>query len=69
MMPLVLDDVFMTSDDARASNVFRALAKFAEQGQVLVFTHHRHLMDIAAQTVKAEGLRVHQLTPAFGKTS
>ena len=67
MMPLVLDDVFMTSDDARASNVFRALAKFAEQGQVLVFTHHRHLMDIAAQTVKAEGLRVHQLTPAFGK--
>ena len=68
MMPLVLDDVFMTSDDERAANVFKALEKFAAQGQVLVFTHHRHLVDIASSTVQASGLRVHQLPNAFERS-
>ena len=46
-MPLVLDDVLITSDDERAANVLRALARFAEGGQVMIFTHHRHLIDVA----------------------
>lgn len=49
-LPLVLDDVLMTSDDDRAVRVLQTLADFAEQGpgaQVLVFTHHRHLLDLA----------------------
>lgn len=61
MMPLVLDDVFMTADDGRAANMFRALEKFAAQGQVMVFTHHHHLMDIASGAVAGSALRVHQL--------
>ena len=36
MMPLVLDDVFITSDDARAANIFLALEKFSGHAQVLV---------------------------------
>ncbi len=61
MMPLVLDDVFITSDDARAANIVCALEKFAGQAQVLVFTHHHHLVDIAARIVAPAGLKVHQL--------
>jgi uncharacterized protein YhaN len=61
MMPLVLDDVFMTADDGRAADMFRALEKFAAQGQVMVFTHHRHLLDIASGAVAGQGLRIHQL--------
>jgi uncharacterized protein YhaN len=68
MMPLVLDDVFMTSDDERATHVFQALEKFAAQGQVLVFTHHQHLVDIAARTVQKGALRVHQLPKAFERS-
>ena len=64
-MPLVLDDVFITSDDERASYVFAALDQFAVQGQVLVFTHHRHLVDLATRTLPLGALRVHQLPPAF----
>ena len=64
-MPLVLDDVFMTADDERAAHMFRALERFAAQGQVLVFTHHRHLGDIAAQSVAPEALRMHRLPEAF----
>jgi len=63
LMPLVLDDVFMTADDERAANMFKALDKFSAQCQVLVFTHHRHLMDIAERSVTAGSLRTHRLMP------
>jgi exonuclease SbcC len=61
VMPLVLDDVFMTADDERAVNMFKALERFSAQTQVLVFTHHRHLTDIAERTVRSGMLCTHQL--------
>ena len=69
MMPLVLDDVFMTADDERATHMFRALAKFAVASQVLVFTHHHHLLALASGAVGENGLRVHRLeaAPAHGQ--
>ncbi|MEO7160340.1 MAG: AAA family ATPase [Polaromonas sp.] len=65
MMPLVLDDVLMTADDERAAHMLRALEKFSANAQVLVFTHHSHLLDIASRTVAQNGLRVHRLESAF----
>ena len=67
MMPLVLDDVFMTADDERAAHMLRALEKFAATAQVLVFTHHHHLLDIAAKAVAPGALRLHRLEPGFGQ--
>lgn len=64
MMPLVLDDVFMTADDERASHMFRALAKFAAASQVLVFTHHHHLLALASGAVGESELQVHRLEAA-----
>ena len=60
-MPLVLDDVLITSDDERAANVLRALARFAEGGQVMIFTHHRHLIDVARGALGEQALAVHSL--------
>ena len=60
-MPLVLDDVLITSDDERAANVLRALARFAEGGQVMIFTHHRHLIDVAGAALGDQALAVHSL--------
>ncbi|MFN0305723.1 MAG: AAA family ATPase [Burkholderiales bacterium] len=60
-MPLVLDDVLITSDDERAANVLRALARFAQGGQVMIFTHHRHLIDVARAALGDQALTVHQL--------
>jgi DNA repair protein SbcC/Rad50 len=60
-MPLVLDDVLITSDDERAANVLRALARFAEGGQVMIFTHHRHLIDVARAALGDHALTVHSL--------
>jgi uncharacterized protein YhaN len=64
MMPLVLDDVLITSDDARAANILKALAKFAEEGQVMLFTHHRHLLDLAGGVLDGEAVKLHRLEGA-----
>jgi uncharacterized protein YhaN len=60
-MPLVLDDVAMTSDDQRAACMLRALDRFGDSGQVLLYTHHRHLLDIARDTLGAERFQIHEL--------
>jgi uncharacterized protein YhaN len=60
-MPLVLDDVLITSDDERAANILRALERFAEGGQVMIFTHHRHLVDVARAALEAQALAIHYL--------
>ena len=60
-MPLVLDDVLITSDDERAANVLRALARSAEGGQVMIFSHHRHLIEVARAALGDQALAVHIL--------
>lgn len=46
-LPFVADDLFINFDDQRAAAGLEVLAQFAERTQVLFFTHHRHLVDIA----------------------
>jgi len=60
-MPLVLDDVLITSDDERAANILRALERFAKGGQVMIFTHHRHLVDVARAALETQTLAIHNL--------
>lgn len=60
-MPLILDDVLVTSDDERAANILRALARFAEGGQVMIFTHHRHLVDLARSALDEQILETHSI--------
>ena len=55
-LPVVLDDVLMTSDEDRSGAMLEALAEFARENQVIVFTHHRHIVDVAVQSVPAEKL-------------
>lgn len=57
-LPMVLDDVLMTSSDGRAGCVLQALGEFSRDSQVIVFTHHEHLLDIARRQVPAELLHV-----------
>ena len=57
-LPLVLDDVLMTSDDERAACILQALATFSRRGQVIVFTHHEHLCDVARAAVQADQLAI-----------
>ena len=61
LMPLVLDDVLMTADDQRAACMLQALEAFSAGGQVLLFSHHQHLTDIARRVLGGDVLQVHSL--------
>ena len=63
-MPLVLDDVLIQLDDQRASAALSVLAEVARSMQVLFFTHHARLVDLAQRAVPADELVVHHLGAA-----
>ena len=56
-LPFVADDLFVNFDDERAAAGFKVLEELATITQVLFFTHHKHLVDIAQSTL-GESLRV-----------
>ncbi|HRO60306.1 MAG TPA: hypothetical protein PK177_14260, partial [Burkholderiaceae bacterium] len=60
-LPVILDDVLMTSDDERTRLMLQALAGFSRAGQVIVFTHHRHVAEIAQASLPTEELALVEL--------
>ncbi|WP_041794749.1 YhaN family protein [Pararhodospirillum photometricum] len=50
-LPFIADDLFLTFDDRRAAAGFRVLAEVARSTQVLFFTHHTHLIEVATQAL------------------
>jgi exonuclease SbcC len=46
-VPLIIDDVLVSFDDARARTTLKCLGELATKTQVLLFTHHRHVVDLA----------------------
>ena len=58
-MPIIVDDILVNFDDARAAATLRCLAKLSRRTQVLLFTHHAHVVDIAKTHVPSEVLFCH----------
>lgn len=63
-MPLLLDDILVHFDDARARAALAVLGEFAEVTQVLFFTHHEHLLGLCREAVPAERHVLHRLGEA-----
>lgn len=63
-MPLVLDDVLIHFDDERARAALSVLAEVSRTTQVLFFTHHARLVELARTAVDPGTLRVHTLPSA-----
>jgi uncharacterized protein YhaN len=53
-LPFIADDVLQTFDDTRARTAMEALVALSHHVQVIVLTHHPHLLQIA------QGLPVHE---------
>jgi uncharacterized protein YhaN len=49
--PLILDDILSSSDDPRTKAMLAALADLAEEVQVIVLTHHAHVLSLAEAAV------------------
>lgn len=50
-LPFVADDLFVHFDDERAAAGFKVLGQLAERCQVIFFTHHEHLIEVAKQSL------------------
>jgi uncharacterized protein YhaN len=64
-LPFVVDDILIQFDDYRARATLGALAKFSSRTQVILFTHHRRVVDEAVGLEGAsDRVYVHELTTA-----
>jgi uncharacterized protein YhaN len=59
--PIVLDDILVNFDDDRASAALRLFADLGEHAQVLLFTHHRHIVKLAESVLDGDRLHVAEL--------
>ena len=50
-LPFVADDLFINFDPERSVAGFEVLGQLAERTQVLFYTHHPHLVDVARETL------------------
>ena len=55
-LPLILDDVLMSSDENRTALTLTALAEHATDNQLILLTHHRHVVELAELHVPAHRL-------------
>jgi uncharacterized protein YhaN len=60
-LPFVVDDILLRYDDERAAATLGVLGELAHKTQVIFFTHHQHLVDLAQQTLEASTLAVYHL--------
>ena len=60
-VPLIVDDILIQFDDERAAAALEALAEVSRRTQVVLFTHHEHVCQIAQGCVDPEQLVVHCL--------
>lgn len=60
-IPLVVDDILLNFDDRRALAALQTLAELSQHTQVLFFTHHQHLVDLATACLPGDVLIRHEL--------
>ncbi len=60
-VPFVADDLLLNLDNRRSLKALEVLSEMAAQGQVLFFTHHAHMVELAREAVPGRILRVHEL--------
>jgi uncharacterized protein YhaN len=61
-IPFIVDDILIQFDDDRAAAALRVLADLSDRTQVIFFTHHEHLAQVARKHVAEGKLFVHRLT-------
>jgi len=60
-VPLIVDDVLISFDDERAAAALSIFGDFSLRTQVIFFTHHARLVELARQNVPTDRLFVHEM--------
>lgn len=62
-LPVVFDDVLMTFDDRRVTSALCVMAELSRQWQIILFSHHAHLEQLAESLDLAELTVAHLADP------
>ncbi|MBN1931733.1 MAG: AAA family ATPase [Desulfobacterales bacterium] len=62
-MPFIVDDILIKFDDQRAMATLQVLAELSRRTQIIFFTHHRHLVEMAEACLDPTVLYKHSLAP------
>jgi uncharacterized protein YhaN len=60
-MPFIVDDILINFDDERSKATLTALADLSEKNQVILFTHHRQIVDSVKTITSGGRVYVHEL--------
>jgi uncharacterized protein YhaN len=60
-VPVVIDDCLIQLDDARAVAALQAFSELSARTQVILFTHHQHLCQLASQHLQPHEFHLHRL--------
>jgi uncharacterized protein YhaN len=60
-MPFIVDDVLIRFDDKRATAALQVLAELSTKTQVIFFTHHQHLVELAETNIDSSIMFKHSL--------
>jgi len=60
-MPFVVDDILIGFDDNRTKVCLEVLTELASSTQVLIFTHHRRVVELAGELEAQTGIFTHEL--------
>lgn len=60
-MPFIIDDILVNFDDDRSEASLKVLAEISKKTQIIFFTHHRHLLDLAEKAVSSDVFKKHSL--------
>ena len=60
-MPFVIDDILIGFDDNRTRVCLEVLSELASSTQILLFTHHRRVVELAKPLVAKAGIFIHEI--------
>lgn len=60
-MPFIVDDILINFDDDRSRATLKVLAALGRKNQVILFTHHRQIVDEAAKVGEEGEILIHEL--------
>lgn len=63
-IPFIVDDILIQFDDDRSVAAIKALAGLSESTQVILFSHHDHLVRLAETSLDSDVLYTHSLQEA-----
>ncbi len=60
-MPFIVDDILIQFDPDRSRATMNVLAELSSRTQVIFFTHHQHLVDLAKESLPSDVCFIHHL--------